>query len=90
MRCYIYKSSRKDGVYVFLRERDDFAKLPPEIAQPLGRLPFSMELELFRDRQLARENAATVMEHLERLGFHLQLPPSSIVPSGMAPAFGPN
>jgi uncharacterized protein YcgL (UPF0745 family) len=89
MRCFIYKSSRQEGAYVFLRERDDFACLPSEIAERLGRLSLTMEIELAPERKLAREDAVIVMDHLKRLGFHLQLPPPSITPSDMAPAFGP-
>ena len=89
MRCFIYKSSRKEGAYVFLREREDFARLPAEVAASLGQLSFAMEIELRPDRKLAREDAAVVMEHLDRLGFHLQLPPPGIAPAGMAAAFGP-
>ncbi|MEO6688422.1 MAG: YcgL domain-containing protein [Dokdonella sp.] len=89
MRCFIYKSSRKDGAYVFLRERDDFTRLPREIVEPLGRLSFAMEMELTPERKLAREDAEVVMEHLDRLGFHLQLPPPDISARRMPPVFGP-
>ena len=78
MRCFVYKSSRKEGAYAFLRERDDFAVLPPEITASLGRLTFAMEIELVPGRKLAREAATVVMEHLARQGFHLQLPPPTV------------
>jgi uncharacterized protein YcgL (UPF0745 family) len=78
MHCFIYKSSRKQGTYVFLRDRDDFARLPPGIREPLGRLVLTMEVELGPGRKLAGESAAIVMERLERLGYHLQFPPPEI------------
>lgn len=81
MRCFIYKSSRKEGAYAFLRVRDDFAVLPPELAASLGRLTFTMEIELVPGRRLAREEASVVMEHLARQGFHLQLPPPVVPPA---------
>ena len=75
MRCYIYRSTRKQDAYVFLSARDNFSVLPPELAQSLGQLVFAMEIELTPERRLARESANVVIEHLERAGFHLQPPP---------------
>jgi uncharacterized protein YcgL (UPF0745 family) len=74
MRCFIYKSLRKADSYVFLRERDGFAILPAPIADSLGAFVFVMEIELTPGQKLAREPAAVVIDHLERKGFHLQLP----------------
>lgn len=36
MRCIIYKSSRKDGAYVFPQERDDFARYRLRTQNPLA------------------------------------------------------
>ncbi|GAA0710632.1 YcgL domain-containing protein [Dokdonella soli] len=75
MHCFVYKSLRKADTYVFLRERDGFGALPPALGEPLGRLELVTEIELTPQRKLAREDAAVVIENLERRGFHLQLPP---------------
>ncbi|MCU0756753.1 MAG: YcgL domain-containing protein [Xanthomonadales bacterium] len=75
MNCYVYKSGRKPGHYVYLREDDGGAALPESIRQLLQPLERVMALQLHPDRKLARENPAAVMESLERQGFHLQLPP---------------
>ncbi len=80
-RCFVYKSTRRAGVYVYLRERDGFAVLPPSLGEPLGRLDFVVEVELTPERRLAREDPAAVIANLENRGFHLQLPPSSIAAS---------
>ena len=74
MKCYIYRCSRKPDMYLYLASRDDFSCVPPEIQRALGITDFAMELELTPDRKLAREDAATVIEHLKDKGFHLQLP----------------
>jgi uncharacterized protein YcgL (UPF0745 family) len=78
MRCYIYKSQAKADTYVYLRERDAFHLLPPAVLEPLGALAFVMDIHLSPERRLARETATVVMEHLERAGFHLQLPPPRV------------
>ena len=61
-------------MYLYLRKRDDFACLPDELAKRLGRLDFAMQLELDKNKKLARENIVTVMDNLEKQGFHLQMP----------------
>jgi uncharacterized protein YcgL (UPF0745 family) len=74
-KCHVYKSRRKRDTYVYLRDRDGFSVLPPELAAALGELTFVLELELTPERKLARELAPVVIEHLAQRGFHLQLPP---------------
>ena len=79
MLAYVYKSQKRADTYVFLADRDDFARLPESLRTQLGALTFVMELELTPDRNLARENAAEVMQNLGARGFHLQFPPSTAV-----------
>jgi uncharacterized protein YcgL (UPF0745 family) len=74
MQAYVYKSLRKEDTYLFLAARDDFARLPGTVREPLGRLQFVMELALTPQRKLARGDAAVVRENLALRGFHLQLP----------------
>jgi hypothetical protein len=61
-------------MYIYLAEKDNFSCVPPTIMRSLGIADFSMELELFGDKKLAREDVTTVIKNLETKGFHLQLP----------------
>jgi len=36
MQCYIYRSSIKDGLYVYLAHEDGLEKLPPPVLKQLG------------------------------------------------------
>lgn len=74
MNCYIYRCSRKEDMYIYLAEKDNFSKVPADIKRALGLTEFTMELELTPDRRLAREDASVVIKNLEEKGFHLQLP----------------
>lgn len=76
MRCWIYKSSRKDELYLYVREKDDFDGLPPELMGLIGRPELVMDLELNPRRPLARVDVGRVMEALESRGFFLQMPPT--------------
>jgi uncharacterized protein YcgL (UPF0745 family) len=84
MNCYIYRCSRKEDLYIYLAEKDDFSAVPAEIMRSLGYTTFVMELELTADIKLARENAAAVIKNLQEKGFHLQLPKDTSVEAIMA------
>ena len=72
--CFIYRCSAKADMYLYLSQRDDFSCLPVELAKRVGQLDFTMEVELSKQKKLAQENPATVIENLRKQGFHLQLP----------------
>ncbi|QWF70971.1 YcgL domain-containing protein [Methylomonas paludis] len=75
MQCFIYKSLRKDELYLYLNKRDDFSILPEALLQNLGKLVFVMELQLDLQRKLAREDVSKVMSSLASKGFFVQMPP---------------
>ncbi|MCX7089451.1 MAG: YcgL domain-containing protein [Methylococcales bacterium] len=78
MQCFIYKSLKKDQLYLYVDKKDDFTRLPEGCMTTLGRLEFVMELALTPDRSLAREDAEKVRQQLQTKGFFIQLPPTII------------
>ena len=81
MQCYIYKSLKKDELYLYLSEKDDFSNLPGALFKSLGQLQFVMELELTPERKLAREDCKKVIDSLNDKGFFVQLPPIFVTES---------
>ncbi len=75
MQSFIYKSLKKDYLYLYLVNRDDFSKVPEELLNNFGKLEFVMELALTEDKKLAKEDAKKVIESLNTKGFFIQLPP---------------
>jgi uncharacterized protein YcgL (UPF0745 family) len=73
--CWIYKSPRKNEMYLYLAREDGFDELPEALLSRFGKPEFVMELELHADRPLAREDVSKVMANLRERGFHLQMPP---------------
>jgi uncharacterized protein YcgL (UPF0745 family) len=73
--CWIYRSSRKSEMYLYLIREDGFADLPEGLRRLFGVPTLVMQLDLHPGRSLARENVLQVMESLRIQGFHLQLPP---------------
>ena len=74
MQCYIYRSSIKDGLYVYLADEDGLERLPEPLRKQLGRAELSMSLDLRPDRKMGQEDAQVVLDNLESRGFHVQMP----------------
>lgn len=77
MQAHIYKSRKNPDMYLFVREDQDLEELDATVLERFGVLEFAMALDLSSDRPLARTDAATVRNHIEKLGFHLQMPPTA-------------
>lgn len=75
MDSYVYKSRKKQELYLFVRKEGDFSAVPPPLLQSFGPPEFVMRLELAPDRKLARSDVSEVMQKLAAEGFYLQLPP---------------
>jgi len=76
MNSYIYKSSKKEELYIYLTKKDDFSDVPQALFATMGKAPiFVMEIELSPKKKLAREDVSKVIKNLETQGYHLQIPP---------------
>ena len=76
--CWIYRSSKKDEMYLYLATEDGFDELPEALMKRFGTPKLVMELELHPDRNLAREDVHKVIHNLQSIGYHLQMPPNLI------------
>ena len=74
--CWIYRSSKKNEMYLYLGEEGDFDTVPEALMQLFGTPTLVMELELHPQRPLAREEVGQVLSNLRSQGFHLQMPPT--------------
>ena len=74
MLAYVYKSRKRADTYVYLAEREGFARLPEALRTQLGPLDFLLEVAITPERRLARGNQREVLRNLAVQGFHLQLP----------------
>ncbi len=71
----IYRSTRKEGLYLYVLKGTDTATLPEPVKQHFGAPELAMTLPLDRERKLARANAGEVLDAIDAQGFYLQLPP---------------
>lgn len=75
MNCFVYRSGKKSGMYLYLKEKDAFDDVPESLMKLLGELTFSFEFDLSEDRKLVREEAKEVIRIIEESGYFLQMPP---------------
>ncbi len=80
MDVFVYRSTRKNGYYLYLATKDDFSRVPETLLNALGSLVFSLEFKLTPDRKLAREDPTQVLDNLNDNGFHLQISDQLVVP----------
>lgn len=88
MHCDIYKSSKKDEMYMYVARSDandhqdqenPFEQVPETVLQAFGRATFVMHLELSPERKLARVNVLHVIDSLQTKGFFIQMPPEGLI-----------
>ena len=75
MQCFIYKSLKKEYLYLYIAKKDDFSNVPDALVSSLGKMEFVMDLVLSPERKLAKEDAGKVIDSLKAQGFFVQLPP---------------
>jgi len=75
LHCWVYRSLRKQEMYLYLAGEDGFDRVPEPLMERFGAPVLVIELELSPERQLAREDVNQVMANLGDQGFHLQMPP---------------
>lgn len=73
----VYRSSRKQDMYLFVDAGDDLTAVPEALLARFGKPVEALSLMLTAERALARADAARVLESIAEQGFYLQLPPAS-------------
>jgi len=86
--CSVYRSSRKEGMYLYLPKGSKLEHLPEALRHSFGKPVWVMDLILKEDRKLARIDRDKLMRALEDPGWYLQMPPGK--ESYMLDLFDPN
>ncbi|AMO57576.1 hypothetical protein GZ77_14565 [Endozoicomonas montiporae] len=72
----IYKSSRREEMYLYVLKQEQLQKVPAALMGMFGKEQHVMDLLLTPERQLARVEVDKVISEIEDKGFYLQMPPS--------------
>lgn len=73
--CSVFKSSRKDEMYLYVDKRDQLKRVPEALLEMFGAALHVMDMPLTEKRELARVDTAKVLSEIEEKGFFLQMPP---------------
>ncbi|RAU19806.1 YcgL domain-containing protein [Nitrincola tibetensis] len=73
--CSIYRSSRKDEMYLYVDKRDGLKKVPEVLLDKFGKAQHVMDMPMTEKRELARVNVKDVLSSIQEKGFFLQMPP---------------
>ncbi len=72
--AHIYRSDKKDGLYIYLAKNTKTSDLDPELLRLLGKHTLVMELDLNSKQKLAKEDINLVKQQLQEKGYYVQLP----------------
>lgn len=75
MNCFVYRSNKNSGLYLYLKEKDNFDNVPESLIALLGDINFSFEFDLGKNRKLVRAEAQEVLRLMNENGYFLQMPP---------------
>lgn len=73
--CTIYRSPKKDGMYLYVDKTEDLTRVPEKLLKKFGKPEHAMTLLISPDKKLARVDAPTVLAAVLDIGYFLQIPP---------------
>ncbi|TBU98060.1 YcgL domain-containing protein [Stutzerimonas kirkiae] len=73
--CSIYKSRRKNEMYLYVLKQDALSRVPEPLLAAFGPPIHAFDLVLSPQRKLSREDIEQVLANLDQQGYHLQMPP---------------
>lgn len=74
--CQVFKSARREEMYLYVDKARGLEDVPDTLLAQFGEPRPVMTLLLTPERNLARAQAAEVLEKIASQGFYLQMPPS--------------
>jgi len=72
--CAIYKSSKKDEMYLYVDKKDELKRVPQALLDIFGTAVPVTTMLIDVDKKLARADAKQVLESIDNRGFYLQMP----------------
>lgn len=73
--CSVYKSPKKNEMYVYVDRKVGVAELPEALLGIFGEPEHVIDMILTPEKTLARAEASKVLADIAEKGFYLQMPP---------------
>jgi uncharacterized protein YcgL (UPF0745 family) len=74
----IYRSSKKEGLYLYVKKDTDLADMPQAVMEQFGSPERAMTIMISENKKLANAEAKDVLQAIEEKGLYIQLPPPVI------------
>ncbi len=74
--CSIYKSSKKDEMYLYVDKLEQLSRVPEVLLKMFGAPIHVFDMLLTPEKTLSRIEAPKVLADIEEKGFFLQMPPA--------------
>ncbi|MEQ5802584.1 YcgL domain-containing protein [Halomonas sp. H10-9-1] len=74
--CQVFKSPRKEGMYLYVDKREGVERVPAPLLERFGKPQPAMTLILSPEKRLGCARADEVMQAIRDKGFYLQMPPA--------------
>ena len=74
VECDVYRSAKKEYLYLFVPADVGMASVPDELLAQFGEPEKVLSFTLTQERDLAKEDPVQVLQNLLQQGYHLQLP----------------
>lgn len=71
----VYKSRKRDEMYLYVNKVDGLTKVPAALLELFGTPVHAMDMPLKAGRDLAQITGEKLREELSSKGFYLQMPP---------------
>lgn len=73
--CEVFKSPRKDEMYLYVDKKEGFERVPEQLLEVFGKPKAVMTMLIREDKDLGRAKAEDVLREIRDNGFYLQMPP---------------
>lgn len=73
--CDVYKTRKKDEMYLYVSRTDGLERVPEALIEQFGKAELALTMMLTPEKRLGRAQAEDVLKALDEQGFYLQMPP---------------
>jgi hypothetical protein len=73
--CSIYRSKKKDEMYLYVNKTKALSMVPEALLKMFGKPEHRMDMLLTADKKLARAESESILSAIKDQGYYLQMPP---------------
>ena len=74
--CSVFKSSKKDEMYLYVDKQEQLASVPDALKTMFGTPLHVFDMLITPEKKMARVEADKVLNDIQEKGFFLQMPPA--------------